>query len=174
MILSCPALATDVKPFEVYPLLRAFPVLGKATGFLTEQENTRCLTVNAIELFVNEGVNDPVSVTGIRFGLGVRKGNDDWDIAGRGELYPFGVQVSPHSTVSIPGTLVSCFAGRSTRSEIEWIFMEIRMEDASGIGYSYMHSVEFDRFVESVSKPLNGEADADAAGRAHKRVDRYE
>lgn len=135
----------QVETFEISPVVMNFVVLGEAHGHHVHDDNTSCLNITSISVWRPEDFDTKTSLVGIRFGLAAPNGEDDWKILAKGEIYPFGFELTTKEKHHIPGTIVSCFQIPSDLDEKKyWTYMEMFVSEPDGsIGTTYSHTEEY-------------------------------
>lgn len=155
MCANVAASQTISKIIDIEPVLGDFVVQGKAHGYLVTDDNINfCLGVKSIDIWLHPKQDQSWKLLGVRFGMGEPNGPDDWEVIGKGEIYPFAFQIKPKSTTHIPGTIISCFnLQTNVKPDKFWTFMEMHIEGPDKkIATTYSHTMDF---LELMGIPSN-------------------
>lgn len=149
----------QMEKFEISPVVMNFIILGEAQGYRVHDSNTYCLNITSMSVWRPENFDMATSLAGIRFGLAAPNGKDDWKILARGEVYPFGFELTTTEKHYIPGTIVSCFkTPPDFDNEKHWVYMEIFVSEPDGrVGTTYSHTEEYSTLMNVPKETVIGD-----------------
>ncbi len=139
----------NARPFTLEPITRSFAVLGTASGVIAISKTTACISAPKVELSLHSAVDRPTRLLGLRFGLGVPNGPDDWRFLAVSKLVPYELTLAPGKVSTIENA-VGCFCPPDVAPEEYWLIMEMIL-DVPERGHATTYSVtkkQFERLMK--------------------------
>ncbi len=139
----------NARPFTLEPITRSFAVLGTASGVIAIGKTTACITAPKVELALHSAADKPRQLLGLRFGLGVPNGPDDWRFLAVSQVSPYKLTLTP-GVASTVENAVGCFCRPDAGPEEYWLIMEMILDDPEH-GHVATYSVtkkQFERLMK--------------------------